>query len=355
MLTIRDLSHAYGSLRVLQNFQIDVTAGEIVCILGPSGCGKTTLLRLIAGLESVQSGSIEIDGVSIVDTPIHLRQFGLMFQDYALFPHMDVKDNILFGTRMKRKTKDEELSTLTRMMNLVGLSGLENRQIDELSGGQRQRVALARSLAPAPRLLMLDEPLGSLDAVLKRQLAIELRTIIKQTGTTTLYVTHDQNEAFSIADRIVVMQAGSIEQIDTPKSLYLQPATEFVAGFLELENIFAITGTAGSWVDTPAGRFPITTESATASHVLIHPDSLSIGPAPCPSTNLRSIKATIETAVYVGDKFRAWVRLHENDAVRLLVKVSVTAPHPEPGTTIWVCLDPYNVIYLKERVPQEKH
>lgn len=239
MLRIAGLSHAYGDIVSLRDVSLEVKAGEILCLLGPSGCGKTTLLRLIAGLETDYGGLIAFDGADIQSIPAHKRGFGLMFQDFALFPHLSVAGNIAYGLKrmgLGRAEIDERAQALLRQ---VGLERLDERDVASLSGGQKQRVALARSLAPNPRLLMLDEPLGSLDAQLRDQLALDLRQIIKGAGLSAIYVTHDHREAYAVADRIAVMNIGSVRQRDTPRQVYRRPASAFVARFLGLTNVYA--------------------------------------------------------------------------------------------------------------------
>ena len=237
MLQVNNVSYRYGRESVLDSINLTIEAGEIVCLLGESGSGKTTLLRVIAGLEAGYAGDVMLNDQNLAQIPIHQREFGLMFQDFALFPHMTVAQNVAFGLRMQNIPKSKQTKIVADMLNLVGLDEYQNRPIDALSGGQKQRVALARSLAPQPRVLMLDEPLGSLDASLRERLVVELRQIIKQIGLTAIYVTHDQQEAYAIADRIALMHQGKIEQYDTPETIYHQPNSAFVARFLGLSNI----------------------------------------------------------------------------------------------------------------------
>ncbi|MBT4516013.1 MAG: ABC transporter ATP-binding protein, partial [Chloroflexi bacterium] len=212
ILELSDVYNSYGDTLVIDGVSLSADRGELVCLLGPSGCGKTTLLRLISGLEKLDSGTISFDGTDLDGVPPSARGFGLMFQDLALFPHMDVRGNVGFGLRMQRLSNDAISDRVDEMLNLVGLSSYGKRKIHELSGGERQRVALARSLAPAPKLLMLDEPLASLDRVLRESLQIQVRSILKEVGVTAIYVTHDKDEAFAIADTIVFMDRGSVAQ-----------------------------------------------------------------------------------------------------------------------------------------------
>lgn len=274
MLTIHDLTYAYDNGNpVLYKVNLKVEQGEIFCLLGPSGCGKTTLLRTVAGLESPTSGTILVDGERINDMAAHTRGFGLMFQSYALFPHMNVRENVTFGLKMRNVSKADREQRVQEVLELVGLQGLEERRASQLSGGQRQRVALARSLAPNPRLLMLDEPLGSLDESLSRHLLIELRRIIKNIGLTAIYVTHNQQEAFAIGDRVGIMNEGRIEQIGKPIEIYQQPKTVFTARFLGLNNIVPVEERERGLGRTIAGEFMVEPETDA---ILIHPRGVAL-------------------------------------------------------------------------------
>jgi thiamine transport system ATP-binding protein len=236
-LAVESVRVEYGSTVALDDVTIDLAAGEVVSVVGPSGCGKTTLLRVVAGLEVPDRGAVRWDGVDITNVPAHERGFGLMFQDHALFTNRDVLGNVVFGLRMQRVSptvRDERARTLLR---LVGLDDLRHRSIDTLSGGEAQRVALARALAPSPRLLMLDEPLGSLDRALRDRLAGELHDVLRELGQAAIHVTHDQDEALTIGDRLVVMDAGRIERVGPTQDVWRDPGTAFVARFLGHENV----------------------------------------------------------------------------------------------------------------------
>ncbi len=275
LLDVSGVSKAYPGLPVLKEISFQAAQGEIVCLLGPSGCGKTTLLRIVAGLDTPDTGRVCFDGQDLAGVPVHRRNFGFMFQDYALFPHRDVMANVAFGLRMQMSSPAEITARVREMLALVELSGYERRRVLELSGGEQQRVALARSLAPRPRLLMLDEPLGALDRALREQLMNDLRGILKRVNVTALYVTHDQEEAFAIADRVLILRAqpesgagGWIEQDGTPQQVYRRPATEYVARFLGFKNLVAgviasaprrsDAGAGAVVVDTPLGRLAVT-------------------------------------------------------------------------------------------------
>ena len=234
-LSVRGLAVAYGDLRAVDGVDLDVAAGEIVALLGASGSGKSSLLRAVAGLEDVADGDVAWDGRSMVRVPVHRRGFGLMFQDGQLFEHRDVGGNIAYGLNgLPRAQRGERVR---EMLELVGLPGFERRRVTTLSGGQAQRVALARALAPAPRLLLLDEPLSALDRALREQLATDVRAILRQGRTTALYVTHDQDEAMTVADRVGVMEAGRLLRLDTPQRLWADPGSRNVARFLGFDVV----------------------------------------------------------------------------------------------------------------------
>ncbi len=224
--------HGRNDDETLHDISLDVTAGEVIGVLGSSGSGKTTLLRVIAGLHVASEGSVVLDGIDITTTPTHLRGVGLMFQEHALFPHLTVSDNVAFGLRMAKVPNPDRSIRVAEVLELVGLAGFGARDVSSLSGGERQRVALARTLAPSPRLLLLDEPMGSLDRILRDRLVSELRELIVDLGLTALYVTHDRSEAFALADRIAVLDEGAVVQIDTPAVLDACPTTEHVARLL---------------------------------------------------------------------------------------------------------------------------
>ncbi len=247
LLLADSLCKSYDGTTVVCELSLKLTKGEILCLLGPSGSGKTTLLRLLAGLEQPDSGQLLFEGRDIAATPPHKRNFGMMFQEYALFPHKNVADNIGFGLEMAKWSTEQRQQRIREMLSLVGLEGKEKRCIDELSGGERQRVALARSLAPGPRLLLLDEPLGSLDRVLRDRLAGEIRAILKSQGVTAVFVTHDQAEAFAVADTIAILRQGCLEQCAAPEVVYRRPKTAAVAAFLGFRNLIDCT------------RYPLTT------------------------------------------------------------------------------------------------
>ena len=253
-LFVRGLAVTYGDLRAVDGVDLEVAAGEVVVLLGASGSGKSSLLRAVAGLEDVAAGEVAWGGRSMVRVPVHKRGFGLMFQDGQLFEHRDVGSNIAYGlTDLPRAQRGERVR---EMLELVGLPGFERRRVTTLSGGQAQRVALARALAPAPRLLLLDEPLSALDRALREQLATDVRAILRRGGTTALYVTHDQDEAMTVADRVGVMEAGRLLRLDTPQRLWADPASRKVARFLGFDVVGDLALAPGALCLTEAAGEP---------------------------------------------------------------------------------------------------
>lgn len=258
MLEIRNIDKDYEGQPLLRQLAFKVGPHETVCLLGPSGSGKSTLLRLIAGLEIPDRGQILWDGHDLESTPAHLRDFGLVFQDYALFPHLNVLDNVAFGLRMRGRPEGEIAARVGEVLEIVDLAGFGQRSVTELSGGEQQRVALARALAPQPRLLMFDEPLGALDRVLREDLLAQLRLILHQTRIPAIYVTHDQEEAFAIADRVLLLHDGLIVRSGPPAEVWSEPRTAWVAEFLGLGNVIrASVESHGTRVKTPFGSLPV--------------------------------------------------------------------------------------------------
>jgi putative spermidine/putrescine transport system ATP-binding protein len=241
-LRLLGVQKSYGHVLAVAGIDLTVNEGEFFTLLGPSGSGKTTLLRLIAGFERLDGGKIELGGRDVTSTPPHLRETNTVFQDYALFPHMTVGENIGYGLRIKRIPSAERQKRVDRALQMVRLAGLQNRRPNQLSGGQRQRVALARAVVNEPEVLLLDEPLGALDLKLRQEMQIELKQIQKEVGITFVYVTHDQEEALTMSDRMAVMTGGRIEQVGSPVDVYEKPASEFVAGFIGISNVLERQG-----------------------------------------------------------------------------------------------------------------
>jgi ABC-type Fe3+/spermidine/putrescine transport system ATPase subunit len=285
MLQVINIAKSFNGTPALAGVSLTVDKGEILALLGPSGCGKTTLLRIIAGLEQPDHGQVLLNGQNLAHVPVHERRFGFVFQDYALFPHQSVQENIAFGLRMARVPARTISARVEEMLDLVNLQGYGPRSVHELSGGERQRVALARSLAPQPQLLLLDEPLASLDRALREELMGELHTILKRISLTAVYVTHDQHEAFALADRVAVMRQGQIAQVDEPQTVHSRPANLFVARFLGFSNLLPVTAVddVGN-AQTPLGSIPLPASTrvlqSPASVLLIRPDTVRLYPLP---------------------------------------------------------------------------
>jgi spermidine/putrescine transport system ATP-binding protein len=280
MLELSDIHKTYENQPLLSGISLTVQAGETLCLLGASGSGKSTLLRIIAGLEQPESGQVLWDGGDLASVPAHQRNFGLVFQDYALFPHLTVSENVAFGLKMRNLPQNEAKLRVTDLLEQVNLSGLAKRRVTDLSGGEQQRVALARALAPRPRLLMFDEPLGALDRALRDHLLGELRSILHESSIPAIYVTHDQDEAFAIADQIVLLHNGQIAQIGTPTEVFAQPVSGWVANFLGLGNVIEGKWLGSGRVETSLGVLDISheTEAGIGASValLIRPENVNL-------------------------------------------------------------------------------
>jgi len=264
-LRLAGITRTYGSFTAVDNIDLEVSDGEFVTLLGPSGCGKTTTLRMVAGFIAPDSGEIWFDDRRMTDVPPHRRNTAMVFQSYALFPHMSVAENVAFGLKMRNLPAAEQVKRIDEALDMVSLRGLEARRPGQLSGGQQQRVALARAIVTRPDILLFDEPLSNLDAKLREKVRLEIRELQRRLDITTLYVTHDQAEALAISDRIVVMNGGHIEQIGDPGTIYRAPRSAFVADFLGAANIVEGQALSGGVVDSRVGRFTVADASASAS------------------------------------------------------------------------------------------
>jgi len=342
LLEVISVSKLFAGSPVLYDVSFHTDEGEIVCLLGPSGCGKTTLLRIVAGLETADRGRMSFDGHPLDNVPVHHRGFGLMFQDYALFPHKDVVANVAFGLRMQALPQLQVEARVAEMLTLVGLAGYEHRRVYDLSGGEQQRVALARSLAPGPRLLMLDEPLGSLDRALREELMNELRAILKRVGVTAIYVTHDQQEAFAVADRVIIMDRGHIVQQGTPRAVYRHPASPWVAHFLGLTNLIParVVSLDPLQVETPLGRFTLQEAESVATGqqvtLLIRPEAAHLV-AGYPDEGSVLVEGMVRECSFRGSHYRLLIQ-HEA-GLDLVFKLIPNATHlPQPGEPVALAL-----------------
>ena len=352
-LQVREISKSYDDTPILHGVSLVVEEGEVACLLGPSGCGKTTLLRIIAGLEEPDRGQVLFAGRDLAVVPVHRRGFGLMFQDYVLFPHKDVAGNVAFGLHMQGRTGSDAQERVEEMLELVSLQGYERRHVYELSGGEQQRVALARSLAPSPLMLMLDEPLGSLDRTLREDLMGEVQSILKRVGVTTLYVTHDQEEAFAIADRVFIMQEGHIVQEGTPETVYRQPANEFVARFLGLTNLLAgivsevtpaikVTTAVGTLILDAAGAGGISLGDRVT--VVIRPEAARLVTSEEAAGKANAIKACLEESSYRGSSRRLLVR--HGSGVELEFEMAAATDLPPLGAIVCLLLEGQAIMLL---------
>ncbi|NUM43236.1 MAG: ABC transporter ATP-binding protein [Anaerolineales bacterium] len=340
VLSLINLHKSFGSTHALAGVSFEVARGEIVALLGPSGCGKSTLLTLIAGLDAPDAGEILWEGQALAGTPPHQRGFGLMFQDYMLFPHMNVGQNVAFGLKFIPQNS-HEMQRVGELLELVGMKGYERRDVSTLSGGEQQRVALARSLAPNPRLLMLDEPLGALDRTLRERLLVELREILRRVGQTAIYVTHDQEEAFALADRVVIMNAGQVEQIGSPQALYRHPASPFVAQFLGFGNLLVgeVHRVGAGWMlSTAVGEFSAPAGSLSAHRegavmVLLRPDGVRLAEA----GEAFQVAGIVQEVSFRGSVQRLGVRVNE---VLLRFDFAGQVPLPEEGAPVRLAVPP---------------
>ncbi len=331
-LSITHLSRRFDTVTAVDDVNLEVEPGSFVCLLGPSGCGKTTLLRMIAGLETPSEGSIRFDGQDLTGLPVHRRDIGMVFQSLALFPHLSVGDNIAYPLAIRGVGRADRDRRVEELLDMVRLPGVAGRAITQLSGGQRQRVAIARALAVSPRLFLLDEPLSALDAKLREAMQVELRQLQQRLGITTIVVTHDQREAMTMADRIVVMQAGRIQQAAPPVDVYRRPATAFVADFIGQTNLIEVTLRDGvpHLLGQPCGEHRPGTASVRPEDVIVQP----AGTAP--------IQAEV---VFVRD-IGSSVELHLTVGAERLVALAPAGLHPAVGDSVAVSVRPEAVTYF---------
>ena len=286
LLELKDITAGYDKNIILRDFNLQVERGHFVSLLGSSGCGKTTTLRLIAGFSQPQAGSVIFDGRDITHVPLHKRNFGFVFQSYALFPHMTVFDNVAFGLKMRKVGKEETRKRVLDMLSLVDLDGFEKRYPREMSGGQRQRVALARAMVINPDLMLFDEPLSNLDAKLRVKMRVEIRRIQQELGFTAIYVTHDQEECFAISDEVAIMNKGVIEQMDSPAHIFNRPRTEFIARFVGFENFFDLIRSDGAWRTQSGDPLRVPEEKTGSTYrACIRPEDVKIHPQGEPCEN----------------------------------------------------------------------
>lgn len=343
VIEIAHVSKQFGDFKAVDDANFGIRQGEFFSMLGPSGCGKTTTLRMIAGFEQPTSGEVRLDGKDVSKVPPYKRNVNTVFQNYALFPHMTVFDNIAFGPRSTKAPKGDIAGRVKEMLEIVHLADFAERRPTQLSGGQQQRVALARALVNYPSALLLDEPLGALDLKLRQTMQLELKRIQREVGITFVFVTHDQEEALTMSDRIAVMNAGRVEQIGTPEEIYHQPATVFVAGFIGVANLIpaavvAVTGDLAT-VDAAGHRFgvPVTDESikpADSAVVMVRPERLHIS-MDRPTGDLAAVEATVEELVFQGPVLRASLRTAAGTELVAHIGPEDALPMLRPGDRLW--------------------
>ena len=346
-LSIDHLEKSFGANRVVKDFSLAVEKGEFVSLLGPSGCGKTTVLRMVAGFESPTAGRIVIDGQDVTGLRANARNIGMMFQAYALFPNLTVAENVGFGLKVKGVARAEREARVTEMLRLIGLPDFGARYPFQLSGGQQQRVALARALAPRPRVLLLDEPLSALDAKVRVSLRNEIRTIQQELGITTIFVTHDQEEAMSISDRIVVMNGGVADQVGTPFDIYNRPTTRFVAQFVGTLNTFDVTVR-----DAAAGKVDLAGQTLTLPEALqvsapviaLRPEALHLGRVAGAEALL---PARIDEVHFMGSVIRLRATM-AGTRVSLDTFNRPDQPPPSPGTDVEISFSGRDAIVLRQ-------
>jgi putative spermidine/putrescine transport system ATP-binding protein len=338
-LRLEGLAKRFGDVDAVHSINLSVRRGELVAFLGPSGCGKTTTLRMIAGLAAPSGGRIVVGGRDVTNLPPHQRDMGLVFQSYALFPHMTVAGNVAFGLEMRGATREEIRTRVARALSMVQLEGLAARRPRELSGGQQQRVALTRALVIKPSILLLDEPLSNLDAKLRDEMRAQIREIQQQLGITTVFVTHDQVEALSICDRIVVMRNGRIEQVGTPHEIYERPANQFVAAFVGRTNRMSGVGRSDGTV--AVGQNVIRSSDSIqkeAVDIMVRPHRIRIdwsGPQADHTNGLNRMSGKLSRVTFVGDLVQYHVGIGEDE----IIVEEATAGHrklPEPGMPAWL-------------------
>ncbi|MBN8938115.1 MAG: ABC transporter ATP-binding protein [Rhizobiales bacterium] len=353
---INDVAKRYGSVTAVKQVTLSIRRGEFLTLLGPSGCGKTTLLNMIAGFEAASSGQINIDGRDVTNVPPYLRDTGMVFQNYALFPHMSVFDNVAFGLRMRKRDRQTITRDVERALDMVKLSGMGERRVKQLSGGQQQRIALARAIAFGPRVLLLDEPLSALDKNLRTQMQFELKELHEKTGLTTIFVTHDQGEALSMSDRIVVMSRGEIQQISAPLELYSRPANGFVASFIgEINRLpvarlsrrgtsmsFAFPGALTLTAEGLAGVLPQDNEDV---RVFVRPEKIAIADPAKPEANV--VSAKVISHIYQGTHTITRVEADGLGPIEMRVAGGRIIDEQPAGSTVRITLSLDHAVVLR--------
>jgi len=333
----------FGALTAIDQVSLDIAQGEFFALLGPSGCGKTTLLRMLAGFETPTEGRILLDGQDISRTPPHKRPVNMMFQSYALFPHLTIEGNIGFGLRQDKVGKDEIAARVEAMLALVRLTGYGKRRIDQLSGGQRQRVALARALIKQPRVLLLDEPLAALDKKLRAETQFELMELQRKLGTTFVIVTHDQEEAMIVADRIAVMDHGTLSQVATPEEIYERPNSRWVADFIGEVTLIEGTLSQPDMLATALGPLRVAQNAAKVGDkvwLALRPEKIRLGNGRAAGETFNALGGTVQEIGYRGDMSVYKVRLGDNSSIKVALANSGGPPPFSVGDDVWLSWPP---------------
>jgi spermidine/putrescine transport system ATP-binding protein len=361
---LHSVTKRFGDVVAVDDLSLELAGGEFFTLLGPSGCGKTTTLRMVAGFEQPSEGTIRIEGEDVAGLPPHKRPTNTVFQSYALFPHMSVEDNVAFGLKRKRVPKSEIGRRVAAELGRVGLSAEAKRRPAQLSGGQQQRVALARALVNLPKVLLLDEPLGALDLKLRKGLQIELKQIQREVGITFVYVTHDQEEALTMSDRIAVMNRGRVEQVADPEGVYERPATTFVAGFIGVSNLMPATMVGPAEVQLDQGATVRATTDCVVGercHAVVRPEKLRIDPlgvSGAPSGNgLPRVEGIVESSLYLGTSTQIVVDLGNGVRMTVLVPNASEAERqrlPGGGARVALSWEPEHMHVVRESSKKQR-
>jgi len=349
VVDVRNVTKRFGDTLAVDDVTLAIESGEFVTLLGPSGCGKTTILRLVAGFEYPDKGSISIEGKVVTDVPAHKRDVHTVFQQYALFPHLSVARNVAFGLERKKLPRDEIATRVRDVLDLVRLPTLAERLPAQLSGGQQQRVAIARAIVLEPKVLLLDEPLAALDRKLREEMQLELKELQRRLGIAFVFVTHDQDEALAMSDRVVVMNAGHVEQSGSPREVYETPRSRFTADFVGvsnvLEGVVAHDETSASFLESPNGRVHLVGdfESGASLQLSVRPEKIRFVEPDAPN----ALAATVESARYLGDVTHWHVRLRDGARWTVFAQNDGTESRARPGSTVGLTWEPRHGIAMQ--------
>jgi putative spermidine/putrescine transport system ATP-binding protein len=345
-VSIQNVKKQFGGATAVSDFSLEIADGELVAFLGPSGCGKTTTLRMIAGFITPTVGSILIGDTDVTLLPVHKRNTGMVFQRYALFPHMTVAENVAFGLEMHKVPKSEREPKVRRVLDMVRMTELRDRYPRQLSGGQQQRVAIARALAIEPKVFLLDEPLSNLDAKLRLEVREEIRSLQQRLGLTTVFVTHDQEEALAIADRMAIMHDGKVQQVGAPGELYERPANLFVANFLGKMNVFAGRADAGNAFAAESGERIARNGDGAATHLGVRPERVRLS---AQATGGNALGGVVESSLYLGPVHEIRVKLDSGAKMNCqMVNDGKLDAAPATGQRVYACFEPADCVVFNQ-------